>query len=124
MSIIERFSDAIAHAEGFYATGSLPARCHNPGDLCLGDKGFGTARSTGYGASDITIFGSDVDGWTALHNQVSHMLSGASHVYRSGMTLLDVAKTYAMDVQWGINVATRLGVAPTITLGELAKLGS
>lgn len=116
-----RFAQAIAHAEGFYSAGSLPQRCHNPGDLSLGDRGLGTARSSGFGASDITIFGSDEEGWQHLYSEVHGMLSGSSHIYRPQLTLAEVAIKYAMDAAWGVNVAARLGVPVTITLGELAN---
>lgn len=119
--IVKHFAEAIAHAEGFYATGSLPQRCHNPGDLSVGDRGLGTARSTGFGASDITVFDSDEAGWQELYSEARRMLYGPSHIYRPELTLLEVGTKYAMDENWGRNVATRLEVEPTITLGELAN---
>lgn len=119
--IAKRFSEAIAHAEGFYVAGSLPNRCHNPGDLALGDRGLGTCRSAGYGASDITVFSGDAEGWQALYLQAEHMLSGRSRVYRLDMSLAEVALKYAEDANWGVNVARTLGVAVTTTLGELAN---
>lgn len=119
--IVTRFAEAIAHAEGFYTPNSLPSRCHNPGDLAIGDRGLGTARSTGYGASDITILASDEEGWQLLHSQVHRMLYGPSHIYRPELTLAETAIKYAMDANWGINVARTLGVDVSITLGELAN---
>lgn len=119
--LVIRFAQAIAHAEGFYSPESLPERCHNPGDLAIGDRGLGTARSAGFGAADITIFSCDADGWNALYSEVHRMLSGTSHIYRPELTLLQVGAKYAMDENWGRNVATRLGVEPIITLGELAN---
>lgn len=120
--IIGRFAEAIAHAEGFYQAGSLPQRCHNPGDLAIGDRGFGTALSTGIGAANITIFDTDASGWLYLNNQVRRMLNGSSRVYSLSMSLLQVGLIYAVDEQWGRNVAAKLGVPPETTLGELAAL--
>lgn len=119
--LVKRFAEAIAHAEGFYVNGSLPQRCHNPGDLSVGDRGLGTARSSGFGASDITIFDSDEAGWQELYSQAHRMLYGPSHIYRPELTMLEVGAKYAMDENWGRNVARTLGVEPTITLGELAN---
>jgi hypothetical protein len=119
--LVKRFAEAIAHAEGFYVEGSLPSRCHNPGDLAVGDRGLGTALSAGYGAADITIFASAALGWNALYSEVERILSGTSRIYRPQLTLLEVGAKYAMDANWGRNVAKQLGVAPEITLGELAS---
>lgn len=128
--LVIRFARAIAYAEGFGESNALPTRCNNPGDLAIGDQGFGTARSSGIGATDITIFGTEADGWAALYRQVRKMLTGASHVYTLDMSIDHVGLKYAEVHEWGVNVAehlhTALGandftVTPKTTLLELVN---
>src|SRR5215471_15765462 len=52
--VVSRLSEAIARAEGFYVSGSIPQRQNNPGDLTAG----GT----------IMTFATAADGWNALHD--------------------------------------------------------
>ena len=37
----DKFARAIAKAEGFGLPGALPTRANNPGDMMLGDRGWG-----------------------------------------------------------------------------------
>jgi hypothetical protein len=118
--LVERVSKAFAKSEGFGVPGALPTRCHNPGDLTDdGDVGFGTARSVGYGAADITIYACDEDGWNAMRKKVRRALEGNSKVYRSGFTIEEVGMIWARDPNWAINAARELGVSPSTTLEEL-----
>jgi hypothetical protein len=125
--LVESFSDCIGHAEGFYAETrggkpDLPQRCHNPGNLTdAGDVGFGTARSVGIGAADITIYRTDEDGWTALRKKVRHAFNGASKVYHLEMTIGNMGLVWSKDPSWGINVAACKGVDPSTTLLELVQ---
>ena len=88
------FAQAIAKAEGFGVAGALPTRCHNPGDLEVGDVGYGTDE-------DKTIFSEDQDGWMALEHQCDLMLTGNSHLYKPSMNILQVAdcSTWCADVR-------------------------
>lgn len=111
-----KFALAVAHEEGFYVTGSIPARAHNPGDLKLGDKGFGLL------GEGITVFQTDDDGFDALLNQIRLMLGGKSHIYTLDMTMLQVGVKYSGDDNWGVNVASIMGVSPETTLLQLSQM--
>ena len=101
------FAQAISKAEGFPVEGSLPQRCHNPGDLEIGDVGCGMEQGK-------TIFPNDEAGWMALYHQVTLMLCGLSHIYRPEMNFLDVAIKYTGNDNaqaWAAIVAHDLGVS-------------
>ncbi len=121
---IARMAEAVAIAEGYYAPGdheghSLPYRLNNPGGLkkpALGAADLPTWKDTG-----LVIFPSAEMGWAALRHQVRGMLTGTSRIYDLSDTLLHVAEKYADgDLNWGINVATELGVTPATTVADLA----
>src|ERR1700744_3503520 len=63
MTKLERL---IAQEEGFFKSGSLPARRHNPGDLRHSPH----SSHVGIGPDDIGIIGSDADGWADLDRQL------------------------------------------------------
>lgn len=108
-------AQAIARQEGFYVAGSIPQRACNPGDLALGDQGYGLL------GEGITVFPSVQVGWNALLREVNLMLTGKSHAYTLDMTLAEVGLKYSGgDPNWGKNVAEILGVSETITLAQLA----
>jgi hypothetical protein len=123
--LVLRFSQAIAHAEGFYEATrdgkpDLPERCNNPGDLTDdGDVGLGTARSKGIGATDITIYATVSDGWSALYKKVRRALNGYSIVYPASMSIEQFGMKYSEDPDWGKNVAAQLGVPPDLTIEQL-----
>lgn len=106
------FAQAIAKAEGFGVAGALPTRCHNPGDLEVGDVGYGTDEGK-------TIFSEDQDGWMALEHQCDLMLTGNSHLYKPSMNILQVAMLYTgndSSASWAQAVAQALGISVTTTL--------
>ena len=110
----KQLSGAIATAEGFFAPDSLPARCHNPGDLELGDKGFGVDNGK-------TIYENDDVGWAALNHQCLMMLSSGSHVYTINDTFAEVALKWTGNDNpeaWSKIVCTKLGIDEGITLHE------
>jgi hypothetical protein len=105
-------AQAIAKAEGFGVDGALPTRCHNPGDLEVGDVGYGTDEGK-------TIFSEDQDGWMALEHQCDLMLTGNSHVYKPSMNFLQIAQLYTGGDNagaWAQIVAQSLGISVTMTL--------
>jgi hypothetical protein len=126
-SLVQRFCDAIESAEGFFqkrigGAQDLPQRCNNPGDLTDdGDVGLGTARSTGIGAADITIYPTLAEGQAALQKKIRRALNGASSVYTLDMTIEQFGVKYARDWHWGMNVAERLDVSPQTTLADLVQ---
>ena len=106
-------SSAIAYAEG-----ANPAY-NNPGDLKLGDVGYGVAPN------GVTIFSSLQDGANALQNQVNLMLSGNSAYYDPNQTIEQASSIYANgDPNWAANVAQFLGVTPQTTLAQAAGQGN
>ena len=110
------FAQAIANAEGFGVDGAIPTRANNPGDLALGDMGYGTL------GSGITVFPSLAAGIQALENQVAKMTGGTSHVYNPNMSIAQAGSIYANgDPNWGSNVAKALGLSPTDTLATAGK---
>lgn len=111
---IINLAQAIAKAEGFTVEGSLPARCHNPGDLEVGDVGCGMEQGK-------TIFPNDQAGWLALEHQCDLMLEGLSHVYSLSDTFLQVALKYTGNdaaQDWVAVVAHSLGVSASTTLQQ------
>src|SRR5215472_2619672 len=107
-------AQAIARAEGYDASGSLPFRINNPGDLEIGDIGHGLDAGK-------TIFPTAEEGWNALYHEVLLMLSGRSHVYSSGKPLSWIAAKYTGNDNaeaWAKIVSGHLGLQPTNTLAD------
>lgn len=112
---IRALASAIAKAEGYLVEGSIPKRANNPGDLVLGDKGFGVL------GEGITVFNTPELGWTALYHQLAMIVSGQSHVYRLDMTLADMAHKWTATnrAEWATIVAQDLGVPVTTLLSTI-----
>lgn len=114
---------AIATAEGYGIPGALPTRCKNPGDMGLGDRGYGTANESDPN-NHITVFGSDEDGWNALRRQMELIESGASSVYSPAMTWVQIAQKWAASCRanpgcgWLRTVCNELGVDPGSKFSE------
>lgn len=105
---------AIAQLEG----GGFPGS-NNPGNLELGDVGYGTL--TAEGGNEITIFPDTPSGQAALLNQATGMLNGTSTIYTPDMTIAQAASTYTGgNPNAGNSWANSLGVSPNTTLGQLA----
>ena len=76
-------------------------------------------------------YGTADDGWNALYAQVNAMFQGTSGFYNPGMSINEVAYTYAdgaHDPQgaanWANNVAATLGVTTDTTLSSIASLNA
>lgn len=117
---ISTMATAIATAEGFFVSGSLPARCHNPGDLELESVGLGLDNGK-------TIFPNDGAGWQALRHECDLILSGLS---RAGYKLTDswwqVAHRWTGNDNaegWAHTVAQRLGMNIANTLQDYLDKG-
>ena len=112
---IAKIATASARAEGFFVSGSLPARCHNPGDLEIGDVGFGEDNGK-------TKFKDDNDGWMRLRHQWDLILGGLSHAgYRLSDTIWQVAVRWTGNdgaSDWARSVAHDLGLSVTNTLQD------
>lgn len=110
-----QIASAIATAEG------APASTNNPGDLELGDIGYGTFSAAG--GNQITNFPDEASGESALENQINLMVSGNSSVYSPSMTLSQAGLIYSGgSSNWANNVGAALGVDPdTTTLADLVS---
>lgn len=113
---IQRLAHAIARAEGYFVTGSKPKRNNNPGNI-TDDFGFPTLGKDGM----FPIFTTPLDGWDALLHFMRLILSDRSHIYRSDMTIQEMAKHYTTTEQdiWANNVANALGVTVNTPLNQL-----
>lgn len=103
-------AQAIAAAEGWYVTNSLPRRLNNPGALKLDGHA-------------LTQFRSEGAGWDALYHQVELMITGQSRYYNPSMTWRQIAVIYTggdNPESWARNVAAGLSVSPDTTLGAYA----
>lgn len=114
---------AIARAEGFFVDGSLPQRTNNPGDMELGNRGWGLVNSkTVYGKADWNADIDDrTDGCSALRRECEAVLTGASAVYNVNDTFLILAEKWTggdSPESWLLAVIEHLGVAETTTLRE------
>lgn len=102
--LLNALANAIAQEEGWNVPGSVSQRNNNPGNIGGAAKSFSTPEA----------------GWAALTNQLNAIFNGFSTNYDTSMTLSQMGLTYANgDPQWGINVASILGVSPDTTLAEL-----
>lgn len=106
-------AQAIARAEGFYVSGSIPQRAHNPGDLKV--PGLPTL------AGGITQFPDDAAGWSALYKQLYRILTGQSAYYTPDDTIAQMADNWTATQKtiWGQNVAMFLGVPTSTHLWEV-----
>jgi hypothetical protein len=111
---------AIAQAEG-YKPGTIPYAANNPGDLELGDIGYGTISASG--GNKITVFPSAAAGAAALENQIGLMTSGTSKAgYNPGMSIAQVGQLYSGGSSaWANNVAAALGVSPDTNFAAAAS---
>jgi hypothetical protein len=115
---VESLAQAIAQEEGNNGQGF--ANTNNPGNLELGDIGYGTA--TAAGGQQITIFQSFQDGFAALVNMLQKDLSGNSSVYSPSMNLQQYMQTYTGgNTNAGNTVASILGVSPYMPLTSVGQ---
>lgn len=124
--LADKLAKAIALAEGFYAADSLPSRIHNPGDLELGDRGFGTHnKKTGYAKADIEADITDkTDGFSALRRECRAILTGASGVYHVNFTFAAIALKWTGNDSpgaWCKIVTEKLNLSPITTVADWVK---
>src|SRR5208337_1189220 len=85
----QALANGIATAEGYGVAGASPTIANNPGDLKLGDIGYGTQPN------GITNFPTPDAGFAALNNQVQLIQNGTSQAgYTTDMSIMDVAQLY------------------------------
>lgn len=108
---VNALANAIATAEGFFVSGTIPQVQNNPGDIETGGV--------------INTYPTAADGWNALYAQVQVMLYGGSAYYNPSMTIAEVGQIYANgDSNWANNVAASLGVTTDTTLQQWMQQGS
>jgi hypothetical protein len=110
---IPSWAYAIAKAEGFFIKGSIPARLNNPGDLELGDIGFGALPS------GITMYPTFEQGAEALYHELDLILTGNSHEYSIFMNFSQMAVIWTGNdnpIGWADTVAKSLNVFPDTTI--------
>ena len=113
---VQQFADAIAKAEGFHRPGTIPTRYHNPGDI-RAHKGVHYPGQVGLNKHGYMIFKDDAAGFAALKVLLVKMASGQSKHYGANMTIVSVAKVYAVGWRtWSKNVSKNLGVPSSMTL--------
>ena len=89
---------------------------NNPGNLELGDIGYGVRTA---GGQQLTIFPTLAAGQAALQNQIQNIING-SGPYAGATTIAQVADIYTsgkagsgLGANWANNVANYLGVSPS-----------
>ena len=113
LSPTAQLAQAIAKAEGFYTRGTIPQRCHNPGDLKV-VKGWKYPGQAGVCKGGHVRFRNDAAGWAALDHQLTKIVEGTSR-YNVNMTLRQVSRQYAGSSRiWVKNVAHNLGAGVTL----------
>jgi hypothetical protein len=121
----DALAKAIAKGEGFGVPGALPTRINNPGDMELGDRGWGTeAAKTVYEKADWNADLKDkTDGCSALRRECFAILSGASHNFETSWTFLELAKEWTGGDNpnaWASIVCQELKMAIDSTLESYA----
>lgn len=112
-----RLSQAIANAEGFNVSGSLPATNNNPGNLTLDVNG----TAVGTDSHGFMQYATPQDGWNALYYQVNLILSNASSLYNNAMTLAQIGNIYSPGTGsvWASNVASYLGTSTATPVNQI-----
>lgn len=115
-SVVQNIAKAIAVAEGYYESGSRPARNHNPGDMTEDLIGKSVGRD-----GIFVIYASDDDGWANLYAQIEKWLNGTSSHAGPSTTIAQVSQFYTTTDQtdWATNVANELGVSVDTRLGDI-----
>lgn len=111
--------NAVATAEGYnQGAGAAPYDLNNPGDLSPGDEGgFATCGQPQFhGGSNIILFCTAEDGWSALYHKFQNIVQGNSAVYPVTLTWAEVATKYAGNsAAWLANVTNYLQVTTDST---------
>src|SRR5262249_28243810 len=111
---------------GYGVPGSIPSRANNPGDLELGDLGYGTL---GHG---ITIFPDAESGQNALSNFLANIFAGGNSNYSPNMSLSQFGDVYVNgpnggtsqgSQDWAANVGKALGVPTNTPIGLIPGIG-
>ena len=120
-TFVGSLGEAIARFEGFFQSGSVAARNHNPGNLRAGTGQIGT-DARGY-----AIFADDAAGFAALDNQIDlnvarglsldEFFAGKPGVYAGYAPSADANN----PTQYAATVAGWMGIDPTVPLASLSS---
>ena len=114
---VTKIAEGIATAEGFYLSGTRPARDNNPGDMTVDIIGKGIGND-----GPFIIYATPDDGWENLKAQVREWLDGISKNADSSSTIADISQFYTNTQQsiWARNVANALGVSVDTPIGQIS----
>lgn len=114
---VQKIAQAIALAEGFYVSGSRPARNHNPGDMTADLIG----KSVGMDGAFV-VYANDNDGWANLYAQIQLWIDGGSSHATAQSTIVQISSFYTTTDQtaWATTVANQLGVSIDTPIGEVS----
>jgi hypothetical protein len=112
------FAAEVAKFEGFGKPNTVPTIANNPGDLELGDIGYGVTSAAN--GNKITNFPTVDAGIAALNNQTSKMVNGGSSVYNPSMSISQASQLYTGNPNAWDGLATNLGVTPSSPLSSVA----
>lgn len=119
---VDALSKAIARAEGFYRHGTIPNRYYNPGDLKSRPGLTPLPGQKRIGKAGHIVFINDAAGWAALHEYITKIAEGRSHLYATSMTLTQVSRIYAQQWRpWLKQVTAQLGVPGTTRIDEFVE---
>ncbi len=121
VTFVGALGQAIARFEGFFQSGSVAARNHNPGNLRAGTGQVGTD------ASGYAIFADDAAGFAALDHQIDlnvarglsldEFFAGKPGVYAGYAPSADANN----PTQYAATVAGWMGIDPTVPLASLSS---
>jgi hypothetical protein len=114
---VSQMATAIAKTEGFFVKGTIPNRCHNPGDLRSSIKNAYPGQ-IGLAKHGYIIFKSDAWGWAGLEKQIQMIIDGESHQYDQSMTFAEIAKVYAASPQWSKTFCKILKISSQLTFEQ------
>jgi hypothetical protein len=123
VTFVGALGQSIARFEGFFQSGSVAARNHNPGNLRAGTGQVGTD------ASGYAIFADDAAGFAALDHQIDlnvarglsldEFFAGKPGVYAGYAPSGDANN----PTQYAETVAGWMGIDPTVPLASLSPVG-
>jgi len=90
------------------ASGNIPQRNNNPGDVKAG--GIADSLAVGKDQYGHLIFASPADGFKALTADLTAKINGGSSHLPANPTIAQLGSVYAEDPNWGARVASILGV--------------
>jgi hypothetical protein len=118
MATLQDLENSISTLEGYGPGSAIPTQANNPGDLEIGDIGYGTIGAAG--GNQITVFPSPTAGQQALTNQLNRIGAGNSSVYSPDESISEFGQTYSGgNPTYGPSLASMLGVPASTPIGSV-----